>query len=91
MKMQGMTAGRILLLWGSLVVFTAIGAAAGAVMVWQIDHDMRVFIEGIGAGAMLVMICAAMIPEAAPLAEANMVGTSTLTGFLCPIMFKFME
>lgn len=91
MKMQGMTTGRILLLWGSLVLFTALGAAAGAAMVEQIDHGMQVFIEGIGAGAMLVMICAAMIPEAAHLADANMVGTSTLTGFLCPILFKFME
>jgi len=86
-----MTTGRILLLWGSLVLFTALGAAAGAAMVEQIDHGMQVFIEGIGAGAMLVMICAAMIPEAAHLADANMVGTSTLTGFLCPILFKFME
>lgn len=91
MKMQGLSTTKVLFLWGSLVVFTALGAAAGAAMAGHIDHNMQVFIEGIGAGAMLVMICAAMIPEAAHLADANLVGTSTLTGFLCPILFKFME
>jgi CRP-like cAMP-binding protein len=91
MKMQGMTTSKILLLWSSLVVVTSLGSAAGALLAGQVDHGMQVFIEGIGAGAMLVMICAAMIPEAAHLAPANLVGMSTLVGFLSPIMFKFLE
>ncbi len=91
MKMQGLSTAKVLFLLGSVVVFTTLGAAAGAAIAGHIDHNMQVFIEGICAGAILVMICAAMIPKAAHLADANLVGNSTLTGFLSPILFKFME
>ena len=33
--------------------------------------------EGLAAGAMLTMICAAMLPEAAHLADNNLVGLAT--------------
>jgi hypothetical protein len=49
------------------------------------------FLEGIAAGAMLTMIAAAMIPEAVILGSGNLVGLSTLFGFLCAIMFKLLE
>ena len=44
----------------------------------SIGHGSLVFIEGIAAGAMLTMICAAMLPEAAHLSDNNLVGLSTL-------------
>jgi hypothetical protein len=91
MKLQGMSATKILLLWGSLVVMTGLGAAIGASISEHIDHGTLIFVEGIAAGAMLTMICAAMLPEAAHLANPNLVGLSTLTGFLCSILFKLLE
>jgi CRP-like cAMP-binding protein len=91
MKLQGMSVGRILLLWGSLVVMTGLGAALGASISEHIDHGTLIFVEGIAAGAMLTMICAAMLPEATHLANPNLVGLSTLSGFLCSLLFKLLE
>jgi hypothetical protein len=91
MKLQGMSSFKILLLWGSLVVLTGLGAALGAAISEHVGHGTLIFIEGIAAGAMLTMICAAMLPEAAHLANSNLVGLSTLAGFLCSILFKLLE
>ena len=91
MKLQGMSSLKILLLWGSLVVLTGLGAALGAAISEHVGHGTLIFIEGIAAGAMLTMICAAMLPEAAHLANSNLVGLSTLAGFLCSILFKLLE
>ena len=44
-----------------------------------------------GAGAMLTMICSAMLPEASHLSDNNLVGLSTLGGFICSILFKLLE
>jgi zinc transporter ZupT len=91
MRNQGMKVSKILLLWTSLVLMTAIGAAIGAYVGEHVPHGYLVFVEGLAAGAMLTMICAAMLPEAAHLASPNLVGLSTLTGFLCSILFKLLE
>ncbi|MFM8518540.1 MAG: cyclic nucleotide-binding domain-containing protein [Nevskiaceae bacterium] len=91
MKLQGIPIRRILLLWGSLVVLTGLGAALGASVSEHIDHGTLIFVEGVAAGAMLTMICAAMLPEAAHLANPNAVGLSTLSGFLASILFKLLE
>jgi hypothetical protein len=91
MKLQGIPVGRILLLWGSLVVLTGVGAALGAAVSEHIEHGTLIFVEGVAAGAMLTMICAAMLPEAAHLANPNAVGLSTLSGFLASILFKLLE
>jgi uncharacterized membrane-anchored protein len=91
MKLQGIAVSRILLLWGSLVVLTGLGAALGASVSEHIEHGTLIFVEGIAAGAMLTMICAAMLPEAAHLANPNAVGLSTLSGFLASILFKLLE
>ncbi len=91
MKMQGIPTVKVLLLWGSLVVITGLGAALGAHLSENIDHGTMVFVEGIAAGAMLTMICAAMLPEAVHLANSNLVGLSTLAGFISSVMFKLLE
>ena len=54
-------------------------------------HTWLVFLEGLAAGAMLTMIAAAMIPEAVVLGSGNLVGLSTLAGFLGAILFKLLE
>ena len=91
MRMQGMGVLRILLMWLSLVLMTGIAAALGAVMGEWVPHHFMVFIEGLAAGAMLTMICAAMLPEAAHLAPPNWVGLATLSGFFSALLFKVLE
>ena len=60
MKKEGMEVWKILSLWGSLVVLTAVGAAIGAFIGEGVSHSTLVIVEGLAAGAMLTMICAAM-------------------------------
>ncbi len=91
MRMQGMSVQRIITMWLSLVVMTGITAALGAVMGEWVPHNAMVFIEGLAAGAMLTMICAAMLPEAAHLAPPNWVGLATLSGFFSALLFKVLE
>jgi zinc transporter ZupT len=91
MRMQGMSVQRILIMWLSLVLMTGIAAALGAVMGEWVPHNAMVFIEGLAAGAMLTMICAAMLPEATHLAPPNWVGLTTLSGFFSALLFKVLE
>ncbi len=91
MRMQGMRVQHILAMWLSLVVMTGIAASLGALMGEWVPHGAMVFIEGLAAGAMLTMICAAMLPEAAHLAPPNWVGLATLSGFFSALLFKVLE
>lgn len=91
MRMQGFSKLRVFMLWFSLLVITAIGAGAGFYLADSLSPAWVVFAEGLAAGAMLTMIAAAMIPEAVHLGNANVVGLSTLTGFLVAISFKLLE
>ena len=91
MRMQGMSVQRILAMWLSLVLMTGVASALGAMMGEWVPHNAMVFIEGLAAGAMLTMICAAMLPEAAHLAPPNWVGLATLCGFYAALLFKVLE
>lgn len=91
MRMQGMSVQRILIMWLSLVLMTGLAAALGAVIGDWMPHNSMVFIEGLAAGAMLTMICAAMLPEATHLAPPNWVGLATLSGFFSALLFKVLK
>ena len=91
MRNQGMSATKVYTLWGSLVLLTGLGSALGAAMGEHIPHAVVIFAEGIAAGAMLTMICAAMLPEAVHLASPNLAGMFTLGGFLSALLFKLLE
>ncbi len=91
MRDQGWKTSRILALWASLVVVAAVGAALGYSIGAKVDHTIVVGMEGVAAGAMLTMIAQAMIPEAVHLGGANVVGPSTLAGFLSAVAFKLLE
>lgn len=91
MRMQGMSVQRIVWMWSSLVLMTGLSAALGAVMGEWVPHSAMIFIEGLAAGAMLTMICAAMLPEATHLANPNWVGLATLSGFFAALLFKVLE
>jgi len=91
MKQQGFSATKIILLWMTLTVICAVGAALGAYVGESIPHAAMIVVEGIAAGAMLTMIGSAMLPEAAHLSSPNMAGFSTLLGFVAAIGFKLFE
>jgi zinc transporter ZupT len=91
MRLQGWGKRRIFLLWFSLMGITGVGAGAGFALADSLSHAWLIFAEGLAAGAMLTMIAAAMIPEAVHMGSANLVGLSTLAGFLAAISFKLLE
>ena len=87
----GWSRRRIFFLWFALMVTTAVGTGLGFLLAGVLSETWLVFAEGLAAGAMLTMIAAAMIPEAATHGNPNEVGLSTLAGFLAAIMFKLLE
>lgn len=76
---------------GQLSVLAAFGAGIGYLLAGVLDHTWLVVFEGLAAGAMLTMIAAAMIPEAVLMGSGNIVGLSTLSGFLGALLFKLLE
>ena len=91
MRAQGWTRRRIFLMWFALMVMTAVGSGLGFLLATVLSETWLVFAEGLAAGAMLTMIAAAMIPEAAAHGKPSAVGLSTLAGFLAAVTFKLFE
>ena len=91
MKKQGMSPTRILGLWTSLMLMTGVGAGIGYLLAGILSPTWFTLFEGVAAGAMLTMIVSTMIPEAVHLASANIVGLSTLAGFVVSLLFKLLE
>ncbi|MCF8208830.1 MAG: cyclic nucleotide-binding domain-containing protein [Rhodoferax sp.] len=91
MREQGWKAHRIVLLWLSLVLASALSSYLGFLIGAEINHTAVVFVEGVAAGAMLTMIAQTMIPEAVHLGGPNIVGLTTLAGFVSSIAFKLLE
>jgi zinc transporter ZupT len=87
----GWSRRRIFLMWFALMVTTAVGAGLGFLVAGVLNEGWLVFAEGLAAGAMLTMIAAAMIPEAAEHGNPNEVGLGALAGFLAAVMFKLLE
>lgn len=91
MKKSGMSTGKIMMMWMSLVIIIGIGALVGYYIGSSIPHEIEIAIEGLAAGAMLTMIAQTMIPEAVHLGGAKVVGLSTLIGYLSAVAFKLLE
>jgi zinc transporter ZupT len=91
MKKQGMSTGKILMLWFSLVIIVSIGAVVGYYVGSEIPHEIEIGIEGLAAGAMLTMIAQTMLPEAVHIGGPKVVGLSTLIGYLSAVAFKLLE
>ena len=88
MRRSGMGRRRILLMWGSLCLLTALGALVGATA-FPVDPtgSERLWvlaIEAMAAGAMLTMIAETMLPEAFE-QGGSIVGLTTLAGFLAAL------
>ena len=91
MRDQGWKAHKIVLMWLSLVIASALSSYLGFLIGAGINHAAAVFVEGVAAGAMLTMIAQTMIPEAVHLGGPNIVGLTTLAGFVSSIAFKLLE
>lgn len=91
MKKQGLSPARILGLWTSLMLITGIGSGLGYLLAGALSHTWFSLFEGVAAGAMLTMIASTMIPEAVHFGSANIVGLSTLAGFVVSLLFKLLE
>lgn len=87
MRNQKYSRTKILLMWTSITIITAIGAFVGNVFLQEFSVSKVVVIEGIAAGAMLTMIAETMLPEAFEQGGA-VVGLSTLAGFLTALFVK---
>ncbi|CAN5353875.1 hypothetical protein BH24PSE2_BH24PSE2_20030 [soil metagenome] len=89
MRIAGFHKTQILLMWGSLCLLTAVGAAIGAVVFASAVHTgpgvAVLFIEGLAAGAMLTAIAETMLPEAFE-QGGSIVGIATLSGFLAALI-----
>lgn len=91
MRAAGWTRRRVFFMWFALMVMTAVGAGLGFLLAGVLSETWLVLFEGVAAGAMLTMIAAAMIPEAAAHGKPNEVGLATLAGFLAAVLFKLLE
>ncbi len=91
MRGMGWKTGKILLLWTSLMLMTAVGAVFGFYFSTAIPESLMIGVEGMAAGAMLTMIAQTMIPEAVHIGGHRVVGLGTLAGYLAAVGFKVFE
>jgi len=78
---------KIILMWSSITIITALGAFLGSIFLGGVSAAAIGIIEGVAAGAMLTMISETMLPEAFEQGGA-VVGLSTLAGFLAALLVK---
>ena len=90
MREQGMKFRNVLLMWTVLMLSTGVVSALGSVYFSGVNDSTFAFTEGLAAGAMLTMIAQTMLPEAY-LKGGEIVGFSSLLGFLFAIFFKTLE
>jgi len=91
MKKMGWKNLKILTLWTSLMLMTAVGAVFGYYYGAKIPNYIEIGVEGIASGAMLTMISQTMIPEAVHIGGNRVTGLSTLAGYLSAVAFKIFE
>lgn len=72
---------KIGILWGTVILVTGLGAAAGSVVFQAAPEQVFAVVEGLAAGAMLTVITQTMMPEALH-RSGGFVGLAALAGFL---------
>ncbi|MDR9402343.1 MAG: cyclic nucleotide-binding domain-containing protein [Halothece sp. Uz-M2-17] len=90
MMRQGFSFRRVVSMWSSLTVVTAVGAALGSLFFVSVSPFLFFFVEGLAAGCVLTMVVETMLPEAY-LKGGSIIGFSTLMGFLAALFFKTFE
>jgi CRP-like cAMP-binding protein len=87
MREQAFAWRNIALLWGTVILVTGLGAAAGSVVFEQAPEQAFAVVEGLAAGAMLTVITQTMMPEALH-RSGGFVGLAALAGFLFTTMLS---
>ncbi|TXK99531.1 hypothetical protein BMR05_14205 [Methylococcaceae bacterium HT4] len=77
-------------MWTVLMLMTGLLSALGSIYFAGVSDAVFAFTQGVAAGAMLTMIAQTMLPEAY-IKGGEVVGFSTLLGFLTAIFFKTLE
>ena len=80
LERSGLSANRLLRMWGAIALLTAIAAAAGFGLLDAESERLIAFIEAFAAGALLTMLSGTMLPEAVKGAGRE-VGLFTVLGF----------
>ena len=78
---QGFHWRKSAILWGTVILVTGVGAAAGSVAFQAVPEQVFAIVEGMAAGAMLTVITQTMMPEALH-RSGGFVGLTALAGFL---------
>lgn len=81
MREQDFLWRKIGILWGTVILVTGLGAAAGSVVFQAAPGQAFAVVEGLAAGAMLTVITQTMMPEALH-RSGGFVGLAALAGFL---------
>ena len=89
MRAQNMSVVRIMVMWTSLMVMTGVGAYMGNVWLQGASPALFAAVEGLAAGAMLVMVAQTMLPEAYH-HGGSISGLCTLLGFMTALFIKHM-
>jgi zinc transporter ZupT len=87
MREAGMSRRRIFWTWASLVPVTALSAFVGGAYLGGLTTGQAGYIDGLAAGALLVVVAETVLPEAFERGGA-VVGLSTLLGFLSALALK---
>ncbi|WP_029897990.1 cyclic nucleotide-binding domain-containing protein [Desulfohalovibrio reitneri] len=87
MRQHNAPAFRIMAMWSSLTLTTALGALAGNLFLQEVSHTVYAAFEGMAAGAMLTMIAQTMLPEAYQ-QGGGLTGICTLLGFLAALAVR---
>jgi len=95
MRTGGMSVVRIMVMWSSLFVLTAVGGFIGTIVFpahpTGVLEYMVFGLEGLAAGAMLTMIAETMLPEAFEQGGGTIAGLSTLVGFIAALSVKLLH
>lgn len=90
MTRAGFAVARIFMLWGSLVLASAVAAALGNAFLIGAPPTVLTFVEAVAGGGILAMLASTMMPEAYE-HGGPMVGLATIAGFLSAFFFTALK
>lgn len=90
MQAEGHSRRRIMLMWSSLLVASAIAAGLGYLLTQKINVTEGVYLQAFAAGAMLTMLADTMMPEAFK-HGGRIVGLLTVLGFLMAAILSVLD
>jgi len=90
LQAEGRSNRRIILMWSSLLLASAVAASLGYLFTQEIELIDGVYLQAFAAGAMLTMLADTMMPEAFK-HGGKIVGLFTVLGFLLAAILAVLE